>query len=121
MPENVLGHSDIAPFRKIDPGEKFPWHELNRKELSYLPKISHINENLSEADENKQYAEFQKILEMLGFIGYDTRGVNIRDNKFQLLIKAYQRHYRQSDISGEIDQKTTFLIKQHFKDVLTFS
>ena len=33
---NILGHSDIAPFRKIDPGEKFPWNQLNKKNLSYL-------------------------------------------------------------------------------------
>ena len=34
IPNNVLGHSDIAPLRKIDPGEKFPWHELIKRNLS---------------------------------------------------------------------------------------
>ena len=42
--KNILGHSDIAPFRKIDPGRKFPWSELAKKGLSYLPKI---NQNFS--------------------------------------------------------------------------
>ena len=43
---------------------------------------------------------------MLGEIGYDTRGVIISDNKFKLLVQAYQRHYRQTNISGEIDTET---------------
>ena len=39
--------------------------------------------------------------------------------KFKLLIDAYQRHYRQSNITGEIDRETIILIKQHYKDMLT--
>ena len=40
-------------------------------------------------------------------------------NKFNKLIEAYQRHYRQTKISGEIDHQTYQLIKQHYKDMLT--
>ena len=68
---------------------------------------------------DSQYNKYQDVLSMLGLIGYDTRGVQIEDQRFKLLIQAYQRHYRQSNISGEIDRETVELIKQHYKDVLT--
>jgi N-acetylmuramoyl-L-alanine amidase len=35
--ENFLGHSDIAPLRKLDPGEKFPWKKLSKYNLGYWP------------------------------------------------------------------------------------
>lgn len=120
-PENVLGHSDIAPFRKIDPGEKFPWSKLNQRKLSYSPEINKdftvYETNNSEMD--YQYEKYQEILFMLGSIGYDTRNVKVEDNKFKLLIQAYQRHHRQSNVSGEIDKETIKLIKKHYKDMLT--
>ena len=45
--------------------------------------------------------------------------IKITSNKFNKLIEAYQRHYRQTKISGEIDYQTYQLINQHYKDVLT--
>ncbi len=120
LSQNILGHSDIAPFRKIDPGEKFPWQKLNQKKLSYFPKMDtkNIENESSKAETNRdnQYA-----ISMLDSIGYDTRNVGLNDNKFKLLIEAYQRHYRQSNITGEIDRETIRLIKQHYKDMLTKS
>ena len=56
---------------------------------------------------------------MLTIIGYDTRRVFQDSKKYNLLLQAYQRHYRQSNISGEIDMETVELIKQHYKDLLT--
>ena len=121
LSKNILGHSDIAPFRKIDPGEKFPWQTLNQKKLSYFPKIYTKNIELksNKAETNYEYRENQYALSILNSIGYDTRNVNVNDNKFKLLIEAYQRHYRQSNITGEIDRETIILIKKHYKDMLT--
>ena len=56
---------------------------------------------------------------MLGMIGYDTRGVKVEDLKFKLLIQAYQRHHRQSNVLGDIDRETIKLIEKHYKDILT--
>ena len=114
-PHNILGHSDIAPFRKIDPGENFPWLELNRKGLSYFPKV---NKKTLSNEKNKNKKN-QEILLMLQYIGYDTRNVKISDSKFKMLIQAYQRHYRQSNVLGKIDNETKELLQKHYKDVLT--
>ena len=121
LSKNILGHSDIAPFRKIDPGEKFPWQKLNQKKLSYFPKIyaKNIEHESSKAETNYEFIDNQYALSMLGSIGYDIRNVSINNNKFKLLIEAYQRHYRQSNITGEIDRETIILIKKHYKDMLT--
>ena len=121
-PHNILGHSDIAPFRKIDPGEKFPWDKLNSNKLSYLPKIK-VRKTGNKI--RKIRSDFflpdlsKKILFSLKKIGYDTRKIEINSIKFNKLIEAYQRHYRQTNISGEIDYQTYQLINQHHKDLLT--
>ena len=120
-PNNVLGHSDIAPFRKIDPGENFPWKKLSKINLSYFPKIKKKIKNDGSSKLNAEFniRQNKKALKMLGEIGYDTRNVKTSDKKFKLLIQAYQRHYRQLNVEGKIDSETTELIKQHHKDMLT--
>lgn len=119
-PFNVLGHSDIAPFRKIDPGEKFPWNDLNLKKISYAPQITNNSQN----NENESILlsknkKKEKVLFMLKTIGYDTRNLYLKENKYTQLIKAYQMHYRQSNISGVLDNETVKLIEQHYKELLT--
>ena len=119
----VLGHSDISPYRKIDPGTKFPWKSLSKRGISFFPS------KLSDAklDKVEEYLDFQfknnnkysKSLYMLNKIGYDTEPAKKDPNNYKLLIKAYQMHYRQNLISGKLDKETYNLIQSHFNEMLT--
>ena len=97
---NFLGHSDIAPLRKIDPGEKFPWKELSRFNLGRWYR-----------DDKKKLKFDQKIMNKLFFknlrkIGYRYFDIN-RSNRSDIkIIKSFQRHYLPKNVTGKIDQKT---------------
>ena len=92
-PENVIGHSDIAPDRKIDPGEKFPWQELADVGLAEGRPEPAIDPNWS--DEGVKNA-----LERFGYEARDLKGA----------VSAFQRRWRPSDVSGEIDAETRALL-----------
>ena len=64
-PQNVVGHSDIAPCRKPDPGKFFPWAELAKNGVGIWKKIQNLPEKNCVLDK-------EKILELLQTIGYDT-------------------------------------------------
>ena len=104
--ENFLGHSDIAPLRKLDPGEKFPWKELSKDNFGIWFKNS----------KKKQTKISQKKKEMLFFknlykIGYRYFKIKKRLRSDKLIIISFQKHYLPQDVTGKIDQKT-FKISQ---------
>ncbi len=92
----ILGHSDISPLRKIDPGEKFPWGYLSSKGIGIYPKK---NLNISIG---KKIVEKKKFIKNLWKIGY--RYLNVGDKK--KIIKNFQRRYRQKQVTGILDQET---------------
>ena len=97
--ENILGHSDIAPYRKIDPGKHFPWQMLENQKLSYRPKFlirSDIKNSLKKEwlNNNKLNSMKKRILFMLNFIGYDTSLAKKNKIYFAQLINAYSNHYK---------------------------
>ena len=98
--ENFLGHSDIAPLRKCDPGEKFPWKKLSTHNIGQWYKIKNFKFKLKE---KKIENLFFKNLHQLGYRYFKTQKRNIEDKK---VIKSFQRHFLPSNVSGKIDRKT---------------
>ncbi len=117
---NILGHSDISPFRKIDPGPFFPWEFISLKKISYLPKIRKIQKKQIRLFNKNKHLYLKKSLINMEKLGYDTRGVKIYSKKYINLITAYQSHYYQGNINGKPDINTLILLENHCKDLLTF-
>ena len=102
---NILGHSDIAPFRKKDPGEKFPWKYLAKIGIGKWHSIS--NKTLKENRNKKINNNEEKIfLKNLFKIGYSKKILNKKT-----LVSAFQRRYRQDLINGKIDQECLLISK----------
>ena len=108
--KNILGHSDIAPNRKKDPGEKFPWKELAKLKLAYWHKLDQKKlekyrfKRIKSSDNNKFFINLYKI----GYVKVQSRGP-VSKKKF--LVKAFQRRFRQSLVNGICDQECLILSK----------
>ena len=103
-PNFILGHSDIAPDRKKDPGEKFPWKYLSKNKIGHWHNLNEKKlfkkRNLTEGKNEKI-----KFIKNLYEIGYPK---NILINKYKyskLLTTAFQRRFRQELVNGIIDQE----------------
>ena len=97
---NILGHSDIAPLRKMDPGEKFPWEHLSKKKIGYWHNISKSKDyNFNKSDSRKL---FFTNLYKIGYRYFTLKKSSRYDLK---IVKAFQRRFRQSKVNGLIDQE----------------
>ena len=107
----ILGHSDISPGRKKDPGEKFPWEILAKNDLSFWHNLDQKKikkfrkKNLSNRiDENL-------FLKNLYKIGYnDVKKFKYHKNTKYLTL-AFQRRFRQSLVNGKIDKECLLISK----------
>ena len=112
----ILGHSDIAPFRKKDPGEKFPWKYLSKKKVGLWHDL---NEKKLFKIRKKKVGNYEKInfLKNLYKIGY-SRVLNKNRNKnIKLLTKAFQRRFRQDVVNGIIDEECLLISKNLTKNL----
>jgi N-acetylmuramoyl-L-alanine amidase len=98
--ENFLGHSDIAPLRKLDPGEKFPWKKLSTYNIGQWYKIKNIKIKFN----RKRIENF--FFKNLQQIGYRYFKIQKRSKKDRKVIKSFQSHYLPKNVNGKIDQKT---------------
>jgi N-acetylmuramoyl-L-alanine amidase len=113
--KNIIGHSDIAPLRKIDPGEKFPWKELSKKNIGIFHSCKFSL--LKKARKIKIFTKKDKIkfIKYLKKIGYCI-SIN---NKFFFIktIKAFQRHYRPQLINGLLDKESLIIAENLSKKI----
>jgi len=112
--KNILGHSDIAPNRKKDPGEKFPWKELAKVKLAHWHQLNEkelIKCRLKKIN-LKEKKNFFINLHKIGYIKVQSKSSIF---KKRLLIKAFQRRFRQGLINGISDQECLILSKNLIK------
>ena len=119
--ENILGHSDIAPYRKIDPGPKFPWHILQKNNISLYV----VNKNNVQIDSIKKWFLKNKInsnkkisLFIFNYLGYDTSLAKKRSGQYIKLLKAYKSHFRQLNDSKVLDEDTLNFMITHFLNIV---
>ena len=89
-PHRIVGHSDIAPGRKQDPGEKFPWQQLADAGCSIWPR-----------DVSGSFADIKADLASAGYS---------LDAGLQPVLIAFQRRFRPANVTGELDDETARLI-----------
>ena len=112
----ILGHSDIAPFRKKDPGEKFPWKYLSKKKVCLWHDL---NEKKLLKKREKKVGNYEKInfLKNLYKIGYSKVLNKNRNKNIKLLTKAFQRRFRQYLVNGIIDEECLLISKNLTKNL----
>lgn len=109
-PHNILAHSDIAPGRKVDPGEKFPWDQLHKHGVGHwvAPARLHHGHVFSRGDEGPPVEALQAMLALYGY------GLTI-DGKFEekteAVMAAFQRHFRPEKIDGIADSSTVTTLR----------
>ena len=104
---NILGHSDIAPNRKKDPGEKFPWKLLSRSKVCSWHTLS---EKKIKSYRNEKISEKEKkiLIKNLYKIGYPKI---LQKKNNSLLVRAFQRKFRQELVNGKIDRECLLISK----------
>ena len=110
LKKNVLGHSDIAPDRKKDPGEKFPWHRLSKGGFCIWHKLKKKN---LEKFRKLSLSNFEKkiFINNLNKIGYNCDKGYSNNIKQRLLAIAFQRRFRQELVDGKIDKECLLISK----------
>ncbi len=104
-PERVLAHSDIAPIRKVDPGEKFPWERLHSGGVGHWVPAAPIGGGrfFHRGDQGQPVEAVQTMLSLYGY-GIEVTGVFCE--KTEGAVAAFQRHFRPSQVDGIADIST---------------
>ena len=95
----ILGHSDIAPLRKKDPGEKFPWKLLSKKKVGIWHNIN--PKILKSLRGEKSELNYNKFIIYLKNLGYHVEYSNL--NELRKIIKIFQMKFRPELIDGKLD------------------
>lgn len=108
-PNNVLGHSDIAPQRKNDPGPLFPWQQLAEAGVGAWPNQVDVDRFLARRAQNKTINIKELQLNLLRY-GYDVPQTGILDEATRNVMIAFQMHFRPMNYSGTPDAESLAIL-----------
>jgi N-acetylmuramoyl-L-alanine amidase len=109
-PERVLAHSDVAPARKRDPGEAFPWARLWRGGVGHWAEPAALNGGPMFGHE-EEGPPVRALQAMLALYGYGVELTGIYDRQTRLVVAAFQRHFRPERVDGETDASTVATLR----------
>lgn len=102
-PHQVVGHSDVAPGRKLDPGERFPWARLAEAGVALWPLKPTADTGGIIAREGEEGEPVGWLQENLSEIGYGLASSGIFDAHTRAVLEAFQRRFRPSKVDGVLD------------------
>jgi N-acetylmuramoyl-L-alanine amidase len=119
-PERVLAHSDIAPIRKVDPGEKFPWERLHAGGVGHWVPPAPIGGGrfFQRGDQGQPVEAVQTMLSLYGY-GIEVTGVFCE--KTEGAVAAFQRHFRPVQVDGIADISTLDTLHRLLSGLPNFS
>lgn len=103
---NVIGHSDIAPGRKVDPGPLFPWKKLYENGIGAW----FDERELDIKDEDEAPIDILGLQKNLKTYGYAIETTGTLDQKTQMVLQAFQMHFRPTNYSGKPDAETVAIL-----------
>ncbi|QXH62120.1 N-acetylmuramoyl-L-alanine amidase [Pseudomonas azerbaijanorientalis] len=107
-PRDIIGHSDIAPLRKLDPGPLFPWKRLAAEGLGIWPNEQAVaRQQMLFADQLPSISWFQAQLARLGYASPQTGELDVATRH---VIAAFQMHFRPARFDGTPDAQTAALL-----------
>jgi N-acetylmuramoyl-L-alanine amidase len=109
-PERVLAHSDVAPSRKQDPGEAFPWERLQGSGVGHWTKPAPLSGGALFAHE-EEGPTVRALQAMLALYGYGVEISGVYDRQTRQAVMAFQRHFRPERVDGEADASTLATLK----------
>jgi len=109
-PRRVLAHSDVAPGRKIDPGEKFDWRWLHSHGVGIWANVEQVEGGraLAKGDRGQAVVELQELLKRFG---YAIEITGAYDDLTATVVTAFQRHFRPSKIDGCADASIVGILR----------
>jgi N-acetylmuramoyl-L-alanine amidase len=109
-PDRVLAHSDVAPARKRDPGEGFPWQRLWREGVGHWTEPAPLSGGPLFAHE-EEGPPVRALQALLALYGYGAEITGRYDLETRQAVAAFQRHFRPERVDGEADASTVATLK----------
>jgi N-acetylmuramoyl-L-alanine amidase len=109
--DRVLAHSDVAPARKQDPGEKFPWKALAHCGIGLWVSPAPLVQSGAIYVLGETNPAIEEIQRLLGRYGYAVAPTGYFDGNTRDAIAAFQRHFRPARVDGVLDVSTTATLK----------